>query len=63
MAIGTNLSAYWILAANSWMQHAVGAVYNPETGRAELDGVSGFLEVMTNNTLIAAFFLDVAPIS
>ncbi|PFG40860.1 cytochrome bd-I ubiquinol oxidase subunit 1 apoprotein [Georgenia soli] len=55
VAIGTNLSAYWILAANSWMQHPVGAVYNPETGRAELDGVAGFFEVMTNNTLIAAF--------
>ncbi|GAA1645527.1 cytochrome ubiquinol oxidase subunit I [Georgenia ruanii] len=55
VAIGTNLSAYWILAANSWMQHPVGAVYNPETGRAELDGVRGFFEVMTNNTLIAAY--------
>ncbi len=55
VAIGTNLSAYWILAANSWMQHPVGAVYNPETGRAELDGVGGFFEVMTNNTLIAAY--------
>ncbi|WP_448072790.1 cytochrome ubiquinol oxidase subunit I [Georgenia yuyongxinii] len=55
VAIGTNLSAYWILAANSWMQHPVGAVYNPETGRAELDGVRGFFEVMTNNTLVAAY--------
>ena len=55
VAVGTNLSAYWILSANSWMQHPVGAVFNPETGRAELDGVSGFFEVMTNNTLIAAF--------
>jgi cytochrome d ubiquinol oxidase subunit I len=55
VAVGTTLSAYWILAANSWMQHPVGAVYNPETGRAELDGVRGFFEVMTNNTLIAAF--------
>ena len=55
VALGSSVSAYWILAANSWMQHPVGAVYNPETGRAELDGVSGFLEVITNNTLIAAF--------
>ncbi|MFH5823907.1 cytochrome ubiquinol oxidase subunit I [Georgenia sp. AZ-5] len=55
VAVGTTLSAYWILAANSWMQHPVGAVYNPETGRAELDGVAGFFEVMTNNTLIAAY--------
>jgi len=55
VALGTSLSAYWILAANSWMQHPVGAVFNPDTGRAELDGVAGFLEVMTNNTLLAAF--------
>jgi len=55
VAAGTSISAYWILAANSWMQHPVGAVFNPETGRAELDGVSGFFAVMTNNTLLAAF--------
>jgi len=55
VALGTTVSAYWILAANSWMQHPVGAIYNPETGRAELDGVSGFFKLITNNTLIAAF--------
>ena len=31
LAIGTNLSAYFIIAANSWMQHPVGAELNPET--------------------------------
>ena len=35
-AIGTLLSAYFILAANSWMQHPVGYELNPDTGRAEL---------------------------
>ncbi|MGO1460533.1 MAG: cytochrome ubiquinol oxidase subunit I [Flaviflexus sp.] len=54
VAIGVNISAYFILCANSFMQHPVGAVYNEETGRAELDGVGGFLEVLTNNTAIAA---------
>src|SRR5574339_722582 len=34
--IGTLLSAYFILAANSWMQHPVGYEYSPDTGRAEL---------------------------
>ena len=34
--IGTNLSAFFILAANSWMQHPVGFQINPERGRAEL---------------------------
>ncbi|OLO45794.1 cytochrome ubiquinol oxidase subunit I, partial [Actinomyces oris] len=40
VAAGTNFSAFFILTANSWMQHPVGAVVNPKTGRAELDGVS-----------------------
>lgn len=35
-AIGTNLSAYWILAANSWMQYPVGTEFNPMTGRSEM---------------------------
>ena len=34
--IGTMLSAYFILAANSFMQHPVGYRINPDTGRAEL---------------------------
>jgi cytochrome bd ubiquinol oxidase subunit I len=52
VAIGTNLSAAFILAANSWMQHPVGASFNPETGRAELED---FGAVLTNNTLWAAY--------
>src|SRR5918993_3505508 len=39
VAIAVNLSALFILAANSWMQHPVGAVYNPETGRAEMESI------------------------
>lgn len=35
-AIGTNISAIFILAANSWMQNPVGAKFNPITGRAEM---------------------------
>ncbi|MDN6566687.1 MAG: cytochrome ubiquinol oxidase subunit I, partial [Actinomyces sp.] len=55
VAIGTTLSALWILAANSWMQHPVGAVFNPETGRAELDGIGGFAKVITNPVLVWEF--------
>ena len=51
VALGTNVSAFFILAANSWMQHPVGAVVNPETGRAELDGVGGFFQVLGNPIL------------
>lgn len=52
VAIAVNLSAYFILAANSWMQHPVGTVYNEETGRAELVDIWA---VLSNNTLLAAF--------
>jgi cytochrome d ubiquinol oxidase subunit I len=45
-AVGTALSAYFILAANSWMQHPVGYEYNPVTGRAEL---TDFLALLTNS--------------
>ena len=51
-ATGTLLSAYFILAANSWMQHPVGYVINEQTGRAEL---TDFMAVLTQNTAVAAF--------
>jgi cytochrome bd ubiquinol oxidase subunit I len=52
-SLGTMLSAYFILAANSWMQHPVGYEYNPVSGRAEL---TDFGAVLTNNTAVVAFF-------
>jgi cytochrome d ubiquinol oxidase subunit I len=51
-AIGTMISAYFILAANSFMQHPVGYVLNPETGRAEL---TDFGAVLFQNTTVATF--------
>ncbi len=51
-SFGTMLSAYFILAANSWMQHPVGYVINPETNRAEL---TDFGQVLTQNTAVVAF--------
>ena len=51
-AIGTTLSAYFILAANSWMQHPVGSVVNNARGRAEL---TDFGAVLTNSTAVGAF--------
>lgn len=44
-AIGSNLSALWILLANGWMQHPVGFVINEVTGRAEL---VDFFALITN---------------
>ncbi len=52
VAIGTWLSAYFILAANSWMQHPVGYTYNKERGRAEL---TDFPAVLTNSTTLVTF--------
>jgi cytochrome d ubiquinol oxidase subunit I len=36
VALGSNLSALWILIANGWMQNPVGAEFNYETMRMEL---------------------------
>jgi cytochrome d ubiquinol oxidase subunit I len=52
VAIGTNLSAFFILAANSWMQHPVGYRIDPATGHARLTSI---LEVLTNSTVLWAF--------
>ncbi|HEY0216955.1 MAG TPA: cytochrome ubiquinol oxidase subunit I [Cellulomonas sp.] len=52
VAIAVNLSAFFILAANSWMQHPVGTIFNTETGRAEMTDIGA---VLTNSTLLAAF--------
>ncbi len=36
MAVGTNLSALWILVANGWMQNPVGAEFSWQTMRMEM---------------------------
>ncbi len=41
--VGTLFSAYFILAANSWMQNPVGFSYNPDTGRAEMHDFAALL--------------------
>lgn len=57
VAFAVNASAYFIIAANSFMQHPVGARFNPDTGRAEL---VDFGALLTNNTAIWAFLHAVA---
>ncbi|MFG2333547.1 cytochrome ubiquinol oxidase subunit I [Streptomyces sp. NPDC048604] len=52
VSIGTILSAYFILAANSWMQHPVGYRINEARGRAEL---TDFWLVLTQNTALNQF--------
>jgi cytochrome d ubiquinol oxidase subunit I len=43
VAIGSNMSALWILIANGWMQNPVGAEFNFETMRMELTSFSALL--------------------
>ncbi len=52
VAIGSNLSALWILIANGWMQNPVGAALNPQTMRME---VTDFYAVLTNPVAQAKF--------
>lgn len=50
--IGTVLSAYFILAANSFMQNPVGYRFNPQTGRAEM---ADFVAVLLNKVQLVTF--------
>lgn len=50
VALASNLSAYWILTANSWMQHPVG--YAIRNGRAE---VTDFLAVISQRFAVMTF--------
>ena len=52
VAIGSNLSAVWILVANAWMQNPVGMAFNPETARFEMES---FSEVLFNPVAVAKF--------
>ncbi len=52
MALGTNLSALWILIANGWMQNPVGARFDLATMRME---VTDFAAVVLNPVAQAKF--------
>lgn len=52
VALGSNLSALWILIANGWMQHPVGSYFDFHTMRME---VSDFYEVLFNPVAQAKF--------
>ncbi|AWB34108.1 cytochrome ubiquinol oxidase subunit I [Orrella marina] len=52
VALGSNLSALWILIANGWMQYPVGSAFNPETMRME---VTDFAQVLLNPVAQAKF--------
>lgn len=57
MALGTNLSALWILVANGWMQNPVGSTFNYETMRMEM---TSFAELVMNPVAQVKFVHTVA---
>ena len=48
VSLGTIVSAFWILTANSWMQNPVGYRIDPATGHAQLDS---FAAVISNRVV------------
>ncbi|PYC76879.1 cytochrome ubiquinol oxidase subunit I [Streptomyces tateyamensis] len=65
VAVGTMLSGYFILAANSWMQHPNGYTIDPVTKKAQLTDISKVLFqdttlVVVFHTLTAAFLTGAA---
>ena len=51
--LGATISAWWILVANSWMQHPVGMEFNPDTARNEM---ISFAEVAFSPFAVSKFF-------
>ncbi|MGB5868004.1 MAG: cytochrome ubiquinol oxidase subunit I [Arcobacteraceae bacterium] len=52
VAIGSNLSALWILVANGWMQYPVGMKFNPDSVRNEM---MNFWDVLLSPVAISKF--------
>ncbi|MCW1359975.1 cytochrome ubiquinol oxidase subunit I [Campylobacter jejuni] len=67
VAVGSNLSAFWILVANGWMQYPIGMKFNPDTARNEMQNffevafspvaVSKFLHTVASGYVISALFV------
>lgn len=65
--LGATLSAWWILVANSWMQHPVGMDFNPDTVRNEMidffavafqpHAVNKFLHTISSTWLTGSVFV------
>jgi cytochrome bd ubiquinol oxidase subunit I len=67
VAVGASLSAAFIMAANSWMQHPVGYQINPATSRPQLTSISalftnpvfiwGYIHVILASLLTGALLM------
>lgn len=53
--VGAAISAWWILVANSWMQHPVGMYFNPDTMRNEMRAAGSFWEVAFSDVAVVKF--------
>ncbi|MCX7862693.1 MAG: cytochrome ubiquinol oxidase subunit I [Bacteroidales bacterium] len=67
VAFGSNLSAFWILVANAWMNYPTGMEFNPDTARSEMISfvdvalspfaVNKFLHTISSAYIISALFV------
>jgi len=67
VAVGSNLSALWILVANGWMQLPIGMAFNPETARFEMQdfwavlfspvAISKFTHASASGFMLASLFV------
>jgi cytochrome bd ubiquinol oxidase subunit I len=67
VAVGSNLSALWILVANAWMQNPVGMRFNPDTARNEMVdfwevlfspvAINKFLHTISSGYVLASIFV------
>ncbi|EFK05261.1 putative cytochrome d ubiquinol oxidase, subunit I [delta proteobacterium NaphS2] len=67
VAVGSNLSALWILVANGWMQFPTGMIFNPDTARFEMQNfwavlfspvaISKFTHTTSSGFLYASLFV------
>jgi cytochrome d ubiquinol oxidase subunit I len=67
VAVGSNLSAFWILVANGWMQNPVGMTFNPDMARFEMQNlwevisspvaISHFVHATSSGFLLASLFV------
>jgi len=67
VAIGSNLSALWILVANGWMQYPAGMEFNPDTVRNEMVNfwevlfspiaINKFIHTITSGYVLSAIFI------
>lgn len=67
VAFGSNLSAFWILVANAWMNNPVGTTFNPDSARNEMlsfsevalspFAINKFLHTITSSYVVAAIFV------